>query len=144
MGFTSFGNGKLTRQQSASPTRRRSRCRLPTRRRTSSSGGRCSAAKRRTRRSGHLKLAPKELPQQRELTAMFADVAMAAAETGQGDRVTEILTQDEFGSKMEPLLVALRIKRGDKPVVVNEVMEVALDIANGAKGSKRTTSKLAE
>jgi hypothetical protein len=62
----------------------------------------------------------------------------------QGDRVTEILSQDEFGSKMEPLLVALRIKRGDKPVVAKEVMEVALDIANGAKGSKRTTSRLAK
>jgi tetratricopeptide (TPR) repeat protein len=89
----------------------------------------------------HLKLALKELPRQRELTAMFVDVAMAAAAAGHGDRVTEILNQDEFGSKMEPLLVALRLKRGDKPVVAKEVMEVALDIANGAK---RTESKPAE
>jgi tetratricopeptide (TPR) repeat protein len=92
----------------------------------------------------HLELALKELPQQRELTAMFADAAMAAAAAGQGERVSEILKRDEFGSKMEPLLVALRIKRGDTPVVAKEVMEVALDIANGAKGSKRTGSKPAE
>jgi hypothetical protein len=58
---------------------------------------------------------------------------MAAAAAGHGDRVSEILKQDEFGSKMEPLTVALRIKRGDKPVVAKEVWEVALDIANGAR-----------
>jgi tetratricopeptide (TPR) repeat protein len=81
----------------------------------------------------HLKLALKELPQQRELTAMFVDAAMNAAAAGHGERVSEMLNQDEFGSKMEPLTVALRIKRGDKPVVAKEVWEVALDIANGAK-----------
>jgi hypothetical protein len=64
---------------------------------------------------------------------MFVDAAMAAAAAGHGDRVSEILNQDEFGSKMEPLTVALRIKRGDKPVVAKEVLEVALDIANSAK-----------
>ena len=89
----------------------------------------------------HLKLALKELPQQRELTAMFVDAAMATAAAGHGDRVSEMLNQDEFGSKMEPLTVALRIKRGDKPVVAKEVWEVALDIANGAQGSKRIASK---
>lgn len=92
----------------------------------------------------HLKLALKELPRQRELTAMFVDVAMAAAAAGHGDRVSEILDQDDFGSKMEPLTVALRIKRGDAPVVAKEVMDVALDIANSASGSKRTVSKLTE
>jgi tetratricopeptide (TPR) repeat protein len=87
----------------------------------------------------HLELALKELPQQRELTAMFADAAMAAAAAGQGDRVSEILNQDEFGVKMEPLIVALRIKRGETPIVAKEVMEVAMDIANSASVSKRTT-----
>jgi tetratricopeptide (TPR) repeat protein len=82
----------------------------------------------------HLKLALKELPQQRELTAMFVDVAMAAAAAGHGERVSEILDQDDFGSKMEPLTVALRIKRGEAPVVAKEVMDVALDIANSARG----------
>jgi tetratricopeptide (TPR) repeat protein len=81
----------------------------------------------------HLKSALKELPHQRELTAMFVDSAMAAAAAGHGERVSELLDQDDFGSKMEPLVVALRIKRGEKPVVAKEVWEVALDIANGAK-----------
>jgi tetratricopeptide (TPR) repeat protein len=86
----------------------------------------------------HLGLALKELPQQRELTAMFVDAAMAAAAAGHGDRVIDILKHDEFGAMMEPLIVALRIKRGDTPVVAKEVMEVAMDIANNAKPSKKT------
>lgn len=92
----------------------------------------------------HLELALKELPQQRELTAMFVDAAMATAAAGHGEQVSEILNQDEFGSKMEPLIVALRITRGDRPVVAKEVMEVALDIVNGAQGAKRTASKPTE
>lgn len=89
----------------------------------------------------HLKLALNELPRQRELTAMFVDVAMAAAAAGHGDRVSEMLNRDDFGSKMERPTVALRIKRGDAPVVAKEVLDVALDIANSARGSKRTAPK---
>jgi tetratricopeptide (TPR) repeat protein len=84
----------------------------------------------------HLELALKELPLQRELTPMFVDAAMAVAVAGRGDNVTEILNKDEFGSTMEPLIVALRIKRGDTPIVAKEVMEVAMDIANNAPSSK--------
>jgi tetratricopeptide (TPR) repeat protein len=80
----------------------------------------------------HLELALRELPQQRELTPMFVDAAMAVAAAGDGDRVGSLLMKDEFGSSMEPLVVALRIKRGDTPIVAKEVMEVALDIANNA------------
>jgi tetratricopeptide (TPR) repeat protein len=86
----------------------------------------------------HLELALKELPQQREFTAMFVDAAMAASAAGLGGRVSGMLEQDDFGSKMEPLTVALRIKRGETPVVAKEVMEVAKDIANNATASKRT------
>jgi hypothetical protein len=84
-----------------------------------------------------LELALKELPQQRELTPMFVDAAMAVAAAGRGDNVTEILNKDEFGSTMEPLIIALRIKRGDAPIVAKEVMEVAMDIANNTPSSKR-------
>jgi tetratricopeptide (TPR) repeat protein len=80
----------------------------------------------------HLELALRKLPQQRELTPMFVDAAMAVAAAGHGDRVSSLLMRDEFGSTMEPLVVALRIKRGDTPIVAKEVMEVALDIANNA------------
>jgi tetratricopeptide (TPR) repeat protein len=89
----------------------------------------------------HLKLALKELPQQRELTAMFVDAAMAAAAAGHGDRVSEMLNQNEFGSNMEPLVVALRIRSGDKPVVAKEVLEVAMDIAASAPASKNIPRK---
>jgi hypothetical protein len=89
----------------------------------------------------HLELALKELPQQRELTPMFVDAAMAVAAAGHGDRVSSILNRNEFGSTMEPLIVALRIKRGDTPVVAKEVMEVAMDIANNAPASRRITPK---
>lgn len=89
----------------------------------------------------HLESALKELPNQRELTSMFVDAAMEIAAAGHGDRVNKMLDDDEFGSKMEPLIVALRIKRGDKPVVAKEVYEVALDIANGLKASSRASAQ---
>jgi hypothetical protein len=68
---------------------------------------------------------------------MFVDAAMAVAAAGHGDGVSSMLMKDEFGSTMEPLVVALRIKRGDTPIVAKEVMEVAMDIANNAPESKR-------
>jgi hypothetical protein len=37
---------------------------------------------------------------------------------------------------MEPLIVELRIKRGDKPIVAKDVMVVAMDIANNSPASK--------
>jgi hypothetical protein len=58
---------------------------------------------------------------------MFVDAAMAMAGAGEG--VSSMLNKDEFGSSMEPLIVALRIKRGDSPIVAKEVMEVAMDSA---------------
>lgn len=76
----------------------------------------------------HLKLSLAELPNQRELTPMFVDAAMAIATTGLGEDVSAILGNDEYGSTMEPLLIALRIKRGDSPIVAKEVLAVAHDI----------------
>jgi tetratricopeptide (TPR) repeat protein len=89
----------------------------------------------------HLELALKELPLQRELTPMFVDAAMAVDAAGPGDGVSSILMKDEFGSTMEPLIVALRIKRGDTPIVAKEVMEVAMDIVSNAPSSKPIGSK---
>jgi tetratricopeptide (TPR) repeat protein len=89
----------------------------------------------------HLGLALKELPQRRELTPMFVDAAMAMAALGHGDRVSSMLTKDEFGASMEPLIVALRLKRGDSPIVAKEVMEVAMDIATSAPSLKRGAGK---
>lgn len=88
----------------------------------------------------HLKLALEQLPHQREFTPMFVDAVMAMAIAGYGDQVSKLLQEDEFGSTMEPLMVALRIKRGDTPIVAKEVMEVAIDIAAGGPGSKHAAS----
>lgn len=79
-----------------------------------------------------LELGLKELPQQRELTPMFVDAAMALATAGFGEKVSALLAKDEYGSTMEPLTVALQLKRGDSPIVAKEVMEVAMDIATGS------------
>jgi tetratricopeptide (TPR) repeat protein len=80
----------------------------------------------------HLELGLKELPQQRELTPMFVDTAMVMAAAGLGEQVSAMLAKDEYGSTMEPLTVALRLKRGDSPIVAKEVLEVAIDIATSS------------
>jgi tetratricopeptide (TPR) repeat protein len=80
----------------------------------------------------YLELGLRELPQQRELTPMFVDAAMAMASSGLGERVSAMLAKDVYGSTMEPLMVALRLKRGDSPIVAKEVLEVALDIATAS------------
>jgi tetratricopeptide (TPR) repeat protein len=77
----------------------------------------------------HLEQGLRELPQQRELTPMFVDAVMALAAAGCGEKVSAMLAKDDYGSTMEPLLVALRLKRGDSPIVAKEVLEVAFDIA---------------
>lgn len=85
----------------------------------------------------HLKLALELLPHQREFTPMFVDAAMSMAAAGYGDQMSKLLQDDEFGATMEPVIVALRITRGDMPIVAKEVMEVAKDIAAGSPASKR-------
>jgi tetratricopeptide (TPR) repeat protein len=81
----------------------------------------------------HLELGLKELPQQRELTPMFVDAVMTMDAAGLGEAVSALLAKDEYGSTMEPLVVALRLKRGDSPIVAKEVLEVALDIATASR-----------
>jgi hypothetical protein len=71
----------------------------------------------------------------------FVDAAMSMAAAGYGDQVSKLLQEDELGATMEPLIVALRIKRGDTPIVAKEVMEVAIDIAAGGPTSKRAGPK---
>jgi len=65
----------------------------------------------------------------RELSPAFVDAAMALAEGGLGQQVSKLLLDDEYGATMEPLIVALKLKRGDSPIVAKEVLEVAFDIA---------------
>jgi tetratricopeptide (TPR) repeat protein len=86
----------------------------------------------------HLAKALSQLPQQRELTPAFVDTAMAIARAGQIERVSALLILDDYGATMEPLIVALKLKRGDSPIVAKEVLEVARDIAASANRPKKT------
>jgi hypothetical protein len=54
---------------------------------------------------------------------------MALAQAGFSERISSLLAKDEYGANMEPLIVALKLKRGDSPIVAKEVLEVARDIA---------------
>src|SRR5215475_9978476 len=80
--------------------------------------------------SGQLKAALVELPTRRELIPTFVDAAMAIATSGESERVSRLIEQDSHGSTLEPLTVAPKLKRGEKPVLAKEVMAVAEDIAS--------------
>jgi uncharacterized membrane-anchored protein len=82
----------------------------------------------------HLESALNELPTRRELTSTFVDTAMSVAATGFGERVSRLIEEHPYGSTMEPLAVALKLIRGEKPIVAKEVMDVAEDIA-GTSGT---------
>jgi hypothetical protein len=57
---------------------------------------------------------------------------MVAAAEG-GDRVSKLIETHEHGSSIEPLAVALKLKRGEKPVVAKEILAVAEDIAKASR-----------
>ena len=89
----------------------------------------------------HLKAALIELPTRRELIPAFVDAAMAIAASGEGERVSHLIEEDSYGSALEPLTVALKLKRGEKPVVAKEVMAVAEDIAGGSSSTSSGQTK---
>jgi hypothetical protein len=72
------------------------------------------------------------------LIPIFVDATMAVAASGVGERVSQLIEEDPYGSTLEPLTVALKLTRGEKPVVAKEVMAVAEDIASGL-GPRATT-----
>jgi tetratricopeptide (TPR) repeat protein len=85
----------------------------------------------------HLKAALDELPKRRELIPMLVDAAMAVASEGGGERVSELIEAHPFASSIEPLTVALKLKRGEKPIVAKEILAVAEDIAESGKKAER-------
>lgn len=89
----------------------------------------------------HLKTALGELPTRRELISAFVDATMVVAASGASERVSKLIEEDAYGSTLEPLAVALKLKRGEKPVVAKEVMAVAEDIAGGL-GTQSTAHQL--
>jgi tetratricopeptide (TPR) repeat protein len=81
----------------------------------------------------HLRAALDALPRRRELIPLFVDATMAVAAAEGGDRVSKLIETHEHGSSIEPLAVALKLKRGEKPVVAKEILAVAEDIAKASR-----------
>jgi tetratricopeptide (TPR) repeat protein len=83
----------------------------------------------------HLQAALDALPRRRELIPLFVDatMAVAAAAIGAGEKVSKVIESHKYGSSIEPLIVALRLKRGEKPVVAKEILAVAEDIADAVR-----------
>jgi tetratricopeptide (TPR) repeat protein len=76
----------------------------------------------------HMEAALSALPNQRELIPLFVSAAMTVAAHDMGERLSVILTQHDNAIAVEPLSVALRMLRGEKPMVAREVSDVAYDI----------------
>lgn len=67
------------------------------------------------------------IPSRMELIPAFVDSAIEIANHGRAELLEGLLAGPGGGS-LEPLLIALKIRRGDKPVVAKEVLDVAEDI----------------
>lgn len=67
------------------------------------------------------------IPERMELIPLFVESAIAIANCGMTDVIEEVLNAPA-GAALEPLLVALRMRRGEAPVVAKEVKDVASDI----------------
>jgi tetratricopeptide (TPR) repeat protein len=76
----------------------------------------------------NLRSALSGLATKRELIPSFVHSAMAVATLGEIEPLIQLVTEHEFGSAVEPLAVALRLLRGETPLVAKEVLEVAKDI----------------
>jgi tetratricopeptide (TPR) repeat protein len=78
----------------------------------------------------HLRLALNDIPEQMEYIAGFVAAAMALAAQGGSDRVSALLADHSNAQFVEPVAIALKLMRGEEPMVANEVLEVAKDIRN--------------
>jgi tetratricopeptide (TPR) repeat protein len=67
------------------------------------------------------------VPERMELIPLFVESAIAIANCGMTDLIEQVL-RAPAGAALEPLLVALRMRRGEAPVVAKEVKDVATDI----------------
>lgn len=68
-----------------------------------------------------------------ELIPAFVDTAIEIANCGHADIIEQIL-EGPGGTSLEPLLIALKMSRGEAPVVAKEVRDVALDILDRLRG----------
>jgi len=67
------------------------------------------------------------IPGRMELIPAFVDSAIEIANCGRAELIEKVLA-GPGGESLEPLLIALKIRRGDKPIVAKEVLDVAEDI----------------
>jgi hypothetical protein len=67
------------------------------------------------------------IPSRMELIPAFVDSAIEIANHGRAELLEEVLA-GPGGASLEPLLIALKIRRDDKPAVAKEVLDVAEDI----------------
>ena len=77
---------------------------------------------------GHLDAALTDLPLQRELIPNFVSAAMTTIEPDRGVCLSGLLDRHENAVVVEPLAVAVRMVRGEKPMVAKEIRDVAWDI----------------
>ncbi|MFN3667890.1 MAG: tetratricopeptide repeat protein [Brevundimonas sp.] len=75
-----------------------------------------------------LRQALNRLPVRREWLSDFVDTAMAVARLSDVDAVLALVQEHEAAITLEPLIVALRLQKGERPRVAKEVLEVAKDI----------------
>ncbi len=80
-----------------------------------------------------LKRSVAALPTQRELLPAVVDAAVQVARLGSLDRLLEVFSDPDVASCVEPLVVALRLAKGERLWVAKEVMEVAKDILKRIK-----------
>jgi tetratricopeptide (TPR) repeat protein len=76
----------------------------------------------------HIEAALSALPSQKELISIFVSASMTVAAQDKGERLSALLGRHENAIAVEPLLVALQMLRGERPLVAKEVSDVAWDI----------------
>jgi len=84
---------------------------------------------------GHLSSALDELPERRELIPAFVSAGMATAQIDGGAALGALLDNHPNTQTVEPLAVAIKIMRGESPVVAREIAQVAEDIVQSWKGA---------
>lgn len=80
----------------------------------------------------HLGSALDRLPAHREWLSDFVGAAMAVARQSYVAEVLGLIEEHEAAITLEPLIVALKLLRGETPRVAKEVLEVAKDIVERA------------
>ncbi len=76
----------------------------------------------------HLEAVLADLPSQRELIPSFVNAAMLTVDIDDGACLGNLLDRHENAMAVEPLGVAVKMLRGEKPVIAKEVKDVAWDI----------------